>query len=961
MAQAGWLKFLARLVYGIILPLYLLHLAFSAHFAVEHDRAIETWREKMDASLDAVSKFNSDDVFFHGLLQENFRHAARQADVFAAVKQRIASLKKAFSGNLKFVLWDKNGRVLPDLSDEKRFQYVMRALHQAVLALREHIAEFAYPMPELVADVTSRIRLLRGYFGQFLMEKHMVLPLADSYLGGCIRASEETEKGLLWFQIFEEFGVVCMISHAQLNRHAGPKLLIDRHNGKGGEVKLGFYNTQSRIIHGIDSSEHKIEPLMIEAEAYLRSAVEFRKTSDFLMLFRQVSPEIVVFSILPIAGNVPDVDFEARKSLWRVVKWLLVGAFTLYCFGLRGLSVALSVRQKMLLLFLFANGLPLLILAASGYEFFEQKKQSLIHQTHENSSRIIKEFDNLFPSGRDNFAVLLRRKVGELNSEFGAKAWPHEKIMELKELVAGLNPSESYLFNVHGDQVFGVGREASTNSIKFMRDFFQGTLEFFNNARPVILRKSSKNMLEKISDESSVYYGVIHQLERIGQQNYGSGMRWTYLDLLGDRINHNSWGFLLVSWRPGDLQREFLNKQLEEINLRIAPRKLIVMEKGSEKILPAAFSGYSTVRRIMHKTQTRKIVTENNLVLDNTSYIATSLTGIELSDAVIMAIYPRDEALKEIAGIFYRLMAAALLSLVVVLVIVLFFSRRLLLPLSGLSDGIQAISGRDYKYRIPIDTDDEFGQLVKAFNETMHGMEDLAVGTAVQTSLLPPSHAESGRCRLFARSIFMSKMGGDYYDYFNPDKNRMAIFFGDVAGHGIPAALIMAMAKGMITSLRNSFAGPSELLKKVNSVLVHIKEKGLRRMMTGLCVEIDCNSGQFKVANAGQCYPVIINCNTGSIRYIKAVGMPMGNVSKKPYAEVADSLLPGEILILYSDGIIEATNINGEVFDFSRFEQLLKDCCDKNLEQFWNGIYRGYTAWTAEQDDDITFLMVCHE
>jgi len=959
--QVSWLKYLARAVYGIIIPLYLLNLALSAHFTISNDRLIETWREKMDASLDAVSKFHSDDIFFHGLLQANFRDAARQTDALAAVKKRIASLKRVFPGNLRFVVWDKTGRVIAELSDEKRFQYVMGALHQAVLALKEHVAEFAYPMPDLVQGLTSRIKLLRGYFGQFLMEKHMVLPLADSYLGSCVRASEDADKGLLWYQIFEEFGVVCMINHAQLNLHSGPEKIIERYNKSSDQLKLGFYNTQSREIHGINEVEFKIEPLLVESETYLRSAVEFRKTSEYLLLFRQVSPEIVVFSLLPSGSNIPDPEHETSRSLWQIVKWLIVVSFVLYCFSLHGLNLVITVRQKMLLLFLFANGLPLFILAASGYEFFEQKKKSFIHQTHENSARIIKEFDNLFPVGRDNYSVLLRKKISDLNSEFGEKVWPHEKIVELRELIAELRPSEGYLFNVHGDLVFGVGREASTNSVKFMRDFFQGTLEFFNNSKPVLERKTRKNMLEKISDESAVYYGFIHQLEQIGQQNYGSGVRWTYQDLLGDRRNHHSWGFLLVAWRPGDLQREFLQNQLEEINRRIAPRKLIVMEKGSEKVLPDSFAEFSPVRKIMHRTQTRKIVTENNLVLDNRKYIGTSITGNELSDAVIMAIYPEDEALKDIAGIFYRLMAAALLSLTVVFVIILFFSRRLLLPITGLSEGIQAISGRNYKYRIKNDSDDEFGQLVKAFNETMHGMEDLAVGTAVQTSLLPPSHAEVGGCRLFARSIFMSKMGGDYYDYFMPAQNRLAVFFGDVAGHGIPAALIMAMAKGMITSFKKHFTGPAELLKRLNSVLVHIKEKGLRRMMTGLCVELDCNSGEFRVANAGQCYPVIISWQTREIRYIKAVGMPMGNVARRPYAEVSDCLLPGEILILYSDGIIEATDSSGEVFNFNRFEQLLKNCCDRNLEDFWAGIYSGYTSWTSEQDDDITFLMICHD
>jgi len=86
--------------------------------------------------------------------------------------------------------------------------------------------------------------------------------------------------------------------------------------------------------------------------------------------------------------------------------------------------------------------------------------------------------------------------------------------------------------------------------------------------------------------------------------------------------------------------------------------------------------------------------------------------------------------------------------------------------------------------------------------------------------------------------------------------------------------------------------------------------------------------------------------------------MPLGSATRKPYEEISGQLKPGDTLILYTDGIIEATNTAGEVFDFARFEDLLLASWHSDLETWWEGIYKGYCGWAVSQDDDITFLML---
>lgn len=944
----------ARVIYGLILPLGLLYLALFSHYSLVRERQILAWREKMSESLDQLSKYHSDDRFFHGMLQTAFRVADRKADPIAACRHRINSYKNLFPGMFKFVVYDSAGRVVAELSDERRFQYVFRAMYQVLVGVSEHLSQVIIPYPEHLEEVRSRIVLLRGFFGQFLMEKQLGLPLLAGYLGGCLRSSEEPEKTLLWYQRYNNFSLIVFIHRDMLRKDLGPRLMVDVFNRRKEGCRLGFFDTQELQVYGVDGEQSEIIML---ANSYANNAVEFIRTGNHLLFFRHVSPRLIVFSRVNQTENLVDPQKAVVEFMLRLIKWLLLAAFLIYCLSLRTADFVLSVRRKLLLLFLFANGLPLLILAATAYEFFDQKKNSLINAAHDQSVRIIKEFDNGYPAGREKMARRISGYIAEKNRQYGNQVWPAEEIEKLKQFVLTFNPGESYVFNLEGNQLMCGGSEALSTSVKIIRDFFKGGLEFFNSS-DVNFIGTKRTMLEKITEDAYLYAGVLEHLGNISPQNFGSGLRWTYLELLGDRSRYDSWGILIIAWRSDDLQRAFLNEQLAVLNRKISPRQLLVMEKGSEVIFPAQTAGEQTIRKIMHRTKTRKLITDNSFMIGKNSFVATSLLGIELADAVIMSVYPGALITSEIEILHRRVLLAACLSLLMVLVIVKFFSGRLLLPINALSQGMRAITRRDFKYRIEFSSGDEFGELTAAFNQTIAGMHELAIGTAVQESLLPSGRERFGNISLFARSIFMSKMGGDYYDYFNIDEQRFGVFFGDVAGHGIPAALVMAMAKAVVASSPARNIGPAVLLQSANSLFLHLKARGWRRMMTALCLDVNQYTGEFRIANAGQCYPVIVSSPDSPVSYVKAVGMPLGSASRKPYAEVSGKLEPGDTLILYTDGIIEATNSTGEVFDFARFEKLLLASWHSDLETWWEGIYRGYSAWAAAQDDDITFLML---
>ncbi|HMM59423.1 MAG TPA: hypothetical protein PKC25_04740, partial [Candidatus Rifleibacterium sp.] len=133
MYKSYWLNLLARIVYGIVLPAFLLYLAVYSHFSLVRERYIHAWQQKMHDSLDNLSNFHADDQFFHGLLQYNFAGAESSANPEVFFRGRIDLFKKSFPGGFQFVVIDPKGLIITNLSDEKRFQYIFKSLHQTVL------------------------------------------------------------------------------------------------------------------------------------------------------------------------------------------------------------------------------------------------------------------------------------------------------------------------------------------------------------------------------------------------------------------------------------------------------------------------------------------------------------------------------------------------------------------------------------------------------------------------------------------------------------------------------------------------------------------------------------------------------------------------------------------------------------------------------------------------------------
>lgn len=288
---------------------------------------------------------------------------------------------------------------------------------------------------------------------------------------------------------------------------------------------------------------------------------------------------------------------------------------------------------------------------------------------------------------------------------------------------------------------------------------------------------------------------------------------------------------------------------------------------------------------------------------------------------------------------------------------VLLVRRRLIVPIKEFKTAIESIGQRNFRFRVSLEGSNEYGRLGAALNQTLINLQELEIARIVQDNLLPGRTYCQNSLKLNARLTQMSHIGGDYYDFFQIKPDISGIFIGDVSGHGISSALFMAMAKA--TLIFENFTEPvhDSILLALNKVILQVRSSGAKEYMTGQSVFINSNSGEFSVANAGHCPPIVIRSENHSWEILTCRGLPLGFKAAPEYVPVNGKLEKGDWLILYTDGWIEAESSSGIPFGYSRFAQTLLASCDDNQELFIQKMFAAINIWQEERCDDLTLIV----
>jgi phosphoserine phosphatase RsbU/P len=237
---------------------------------------------------------------------------------------------------------------------------------------------------------------------------------------------------------------------------------------------------------------------------------------------------------------------------------------------------------------------------------------------------------------------------------------------------------------------------------------------------------------------------------------------------------------------------------------------------------------------------------------------------------------------------------------------------------------------------------------------------DLALGRLQQrtiVSLLAPdvegydlaSHYEPAR-----------EIGGDFFELFRLRRrgHPLGVVIADVAGKGIAAALLMAFARPVIHSALTAASGPAEALERTNHILVDELHTAL--FITALAGRLDVRTGQLRLANAGHEFPLLVPGDGGPIRVVEGCGPLMGAFASLDVNEIDVELMPGDQLVLYTDGVTDSRAPSGERFGKVRLIDTLERNRGLTAHELVAAVRDGVAAFRRTMDpvDDVTIVAI---
>ncbi|HEY6041992.1 MAG TPA: SpoIIE family protein phosphatase, partial [Anaerolineae bacterium] len=233
--------------------------------------------------------------------------------------------------------------------------------------------------------------------------------------------------------------------------------------------------------------------------------------------------------------------------------------------------------------------------------------------------------------------------------------------------------------------------------------------------------------------------------------------------------------------------------------------------------------------------------------------------------------------------------------------------------------------------------------------------QELRVARLIQQTLLPKELPSLEGWHIAAYYQPARAVGGDLYDFINLPDGRLGLVIGDVTDHGVPAALVMATTRTILRAASQQFDSPGKILERANEMLCpDIPEK---MFVTCLYAILDPVSGALQYANAGHDLP--FRNAQGAVSELRATGMPLGLMPGMKYEEKQVMLDPGDVVLFYTDGIVEAHNSKREMFSFPRVGKLFGEELARNDEDVISMLLdelRVFTGADWEQEDDVTIM-----
>ncbi|OIP31187.1 hypothetical protein AUK22_01370 [bacterium CG2_30_54_10] len=934
------LRWLVSCLVFFIFPFLLLAYGMGNHWSAIETDARDREFKQLDGLILRLVRDVDPGSYLYNLLQASFQRCIGQKNWKAAVEVEFSLLRERFPGMIELVALDKDGRLLQSVSDLtggeeaiRNLYFVMRAfqienvpLEKALQRLLPGTLRFLGPCAAKDQIVTAHGSLCEG---QMAAHRRFYLP-------------EVASQGFLFvfFDRIPEWGVIATWDQARkLNGMLAVRgMKTGVFDISGERFRVPFPPWKTAVFDDGDWRHFEFEGKLFSVFALNPTGRVWASSSR---------------------RHLPDLSVE--RGAFCALGSLMVGALFWWSFPSDHGERLMPLRTRLILLFIFACGLPLLVIQLMGRDYIRDLHHKRVVEYQDLGERLLRSFDTLFHQRRSVLERVLTRRFRKLRFNTANERRVTEKVFNriltaCKTLGAGLVDEKGSLIWKFNDP----RKHGELRSQKFLATLIKGVLAKIN-------RTDAGENIDTAGLFMDSLTGLGDPIEQVAGQvghiiNFLKGQRQTWSYFLPIHRDGPLYRFMLaILWKSGDLENILLSRifrHAEHHNPEITFYAKV--PTFSEEVMVQAIPFKRRLQSIIQAVDARNAPTFDHIDFGSRRFLVVGLKSREMGGACLLAIKDDSRIRDEVARVRGQLLLFSLLCVGISTFLGVSLGRHFLEPIGNLSRGVEAINRRNFDFRIPIVSRDELGVLSSTFNDAMSGMSELEIGRIGQEILFPNRGWRRGEYQIDARTLPASELSGDYFDLQVLPDRRILFLVGDVTGHGVPAALVMAMAKAVFVGEIGRAHEPHDFLRPLHKILLRTMKK--RRMMTCFIGILDPKRNRLTCSNAGHNFPVIFR-RDGSIEQLEDSCMPLGSWKTAKFESFETQIGKGDRFLLYSDGLVEALVDGMPIGVNTLIEAVAGECLAPDPKETCERLLSWHHRLVGDslQSDDITMLVLARK
>ncbi len=959
---------LLQLLLFVALPVTLFHYGFSHIERLRSANLLKLVEQNLDKEMRDFEAYADNERFLAATFKETYftSTAANASDSFHLLRERLDDC-------FDYLIWNASDTFVTGSIDPESFE---GNWSMAWMSLRK---AFAYADKDVKASDEEIVNLRK------LLGPQVVLTAADTSIsdrGGRLMWCDSTnQRPLVWVASRHGYSVIAFVPQSSLQGTRGLEYYLKYCQNRESYLQPGFVKNKVIIEYaGLPDRPENLPGLTTHGNA----PGERIETEAAIYFPRVVEDDLTLFACVRKDAVKPDTTWPSLIAFlvfMLLLPWVIISTRSI----LNNTPIRMSISRKLALLFAYANGLPLLMLFFTGYDFIHQKELALYDEIHAQGTSYLQNLDERFESEHalqivniqkslQNFKISLRKDGLTFENYARLAEQMYSTINNRHDMRFYLIASEANVFGTGDSIYFGETRRELLPEIIDSPDlkrnderrilnsigrFIMATL----NGHPPDPRSSTE--VELIAESAmqkpllEVQHDFIANDGRIEVWGMGTNKNPACLNFVSANDNGRFDYMIIANWTQGVLEELYLRRQFLSANRNIVDLQIGLIQEQLGIFLPEKLPDRQRLLREVANFTSKPCPPRQFVTIASQSYLLMGFIGRYLQNYKLFALYPvesvKSQINREKTGLFF----AGLVSLLITLILGRFLADSFLFPLQKLHSGAEAIRSRDFAMRLPPLGRDEFGEMAEIFNTTMVDLEELKVAGVIQEHLLPRRLPECGNFKLFGRIVSMGDLGGDYFDYFNTSEGRFSVLIGDVAGSGAGAALIMAMAKAAIMQMQDVLEKPDQLAMSLHN-LIKAASNRTQKTMIMQYLNLNGHDGTGCYTNAGGWPPLIVNPGETTAREITLPGPMLGALKRPVYSTVELACKPGDAIIFYSDGVIEATNESGEILGLSRLKEMAAAAWNTDPATYFDSLLAAHRRFTgaAKVRDDMTLVIV---